>query len=78
MKKILLLATCFSFFTAISYADEVEYYYKRVPIEYDENEDDIEYYYKKIPVKSIKKTRKAELETTADEDTEYTYPKVAV
>ena len=66
--------TCLSLFAGISYADEVEYYYKRVPVEYEETDDNVEYYYKKVPVKKVKKAT----EEVVENDPEYTYKKVAV
>lgn len=74
MKKTLLFMTCLSLFAGISYADEVEYYYKRVPIEYEETDDNVEYYYKKVPVKKVKKAT----EEVIENEPEYTYKKVGV
>ena len=74
MKKTLLFMTCLSLFAGISYADEVEYYYKRVPVEYEEADDEVEYYYKKVPVKKAQKTT----EEVVENEPEYTYKKVGV
>ena len=66
--------TCLSLFGGICRADEVEYYCKRVPVEYEEADDEVEYYYKKVPVKKAKKTT----EEVVENEPEYTYKKVGV